>query len=1343
MSNKKSKVQDLKPKNKNYFKKKLEEVNLNDYVLIKGKRASQKEGFFELVIKVTPKSDFSVVNKELTKIGKEFLRAINCEDIEFRLDISYINLEENEKVNQRLKKMRERNTKSEKEIKKFDKKMQVKKKNHIIKGREIKGDVINIDDINRPRKAIIKAKLFDLDIIETRNGSFLAIMYFTDKSDSITAKFFADEKREIKVKKGNWYKVQGEVSFDQYEDNDLSMWANNIEKAKAPKPREDKADKKRVELHLHSKMSAMDSVLDIEECINLAENWGHKAIALTDHGVVQNFPTAFNTAKNKDIKMIYGCEGYLVDDGEPILYNSKDKKINEETFVVFDLETTGFSPINDDIIEIGAVKVKNGEIIDEFQSLVYTDKVLSREIEELTNITNHMVKKAEKIDIVFDKFLDFVGDNTLVAHNLKFDLSFINNFLEKSQDRRFENTAIDTLNLSRALVDELKKYKLNKLADYFDIALESHHRALDDSKATAEIFLELSKRIKKEGIYLLDEINKLKEKIDFSKKYPYHISILAKNQKGLKNLYKLVSKAHTKTFYKKPRILKSDLIKHREGLLLGSACEAGELFKAIVNNEDKKEIEKIADFYDYLEIQPVANNEFLLEKLNMKSRKQLENINKKIYKLGKKLDKLVVATGDVHFLNPEDKLYREIIQSGQGFDDANKQPPLHLKTTDEMLKDFDYFDEEVKKEVVIENTQKIADIIEDITIIPDELYTPEIEGANEKIREKVYNKAKKLYGQDLHPKVEKRIEKELKSIIGNGFAVIYLISQKLVKKSLEDGYLVGSRGSVGSSLVAFMLDITEVNPLPSHYRCNCGYVEFDNGEIGIDSEDKNCPKCDNELIKDGFDIPFEVFLGFEGDKVPDIDLNFSGEYQETVHGYTKEIFGEENVFRAGTISTLANKLAYGFVKGWENDNEHNFKRAEINRLTINCTGIKKTTGQHPGGQIIVPKNKEIYDFTPIQHPANKKESGVYTTHFDFHAIHDNLLKLDILGHDDPTSLKRLEELTDVNPLEISLDDKDTMKLFKSCEVIDVDLSKINVKLGTLGVPEFNTEFTRDMLRDTRPENFADLIRISGLSHGSNVWLGNAQDIIQEGKADISEVISVRDDIMNFLIKKGMKPALAFKIMEKVRKGIDLEDSEIEEMKKLDLPDWYIDSCEKISYMFPKAHATAYVIMAFRIAWYKINYPLEFYATYFSRKSEHFEIETVLKGESFVAKRVNELSEDEDKSAKDKQIMKVLKVAYEALKRGIEFSSVDIYKSKVKDFIIEDGKLLPPITTIEHVGESAAQSLKVARENREEKFEAISQISNETSINKTGIECMKRIGSLDDLPDEMQMNIFEI
>ena len=1192
-------------------------------------------------------------------------------------------------------------------------------------------------------KVVIEADLFDIDFKQTRNGSYLYILKITDYDSSISAKTFSDKRVPFldSLTAEDRIKLRGKVSFDPYS-KEWNIIFNDLMKI-AKKSREDNAPQKRVDLHLHTQMSSMDCVMNVKKLVKRAADWGHKAVAITDHGVVQAFPDAYQAGQKHDVQIIYGLEAYLVDDGEPIINNPYPAQIEQTEFIVFDLETTGLNPSQHEIIEIGAVKIKAGKKIAEFESFINIGKEVPAKITEITGIKSEMLADAPKLKAVIKDFVEFIGDGVLVAHNADFDYGFLRTALQKLQIKRDEYSVLDTLALSRALIKDSKNYKLNTLADYFSIELDDHHRALADAEATAEILKKLLAIIKEDGWNQLKDINNYISKIDWKDLRPFHAVLLAKNKKGLKNLYKLVSISHLDNFYRKPRILKSKLLQHKEGLLIGSACESGQIYQAFINNRPKNEIKKIAKLYDYLELQPLGNNEFLIpDKVN--SREDLININKKIYQLGQDLNKVVVATTDAHFLEPKDSIFREILQAGQNFADAENQPPLYYRTTEEMLAEFNYFDQETAREVVIDNPNKILAEIEEIQPIPDGLFTPEIEGAEEEIRAMAYQKAHQYYGEQLPQLVIDRLEKELSSIIENGFAVIYLIAHKLVKKSLDDGYLVGSRGSVGSSFVATMTGITEVNPLPPHYRCpKCSNFEFVDSESvgsGIDLEDKKC-ECGAQYIKDGFDIPFEVFMGFEGNKVPDIDLNFSGEYQTKIHRYTEDYFGRDYVYKAGTISTIADRTAFGFVKNYLDDRGIEVKRAEIDRLVKGCTGVRRTTGQHPGGLMIVPKSKNIFDFTPIQHPANDQETDIRTTHFDYHSISGRILKLDLLGHDDPTSLKMLEDMTGIEPKTIPLDDQATMSIFSSTEKLGVDPAVLGTDIGTLGIPEFGTFFVQQMLRDTRPSSFAELVRISGLSHGTDVWLNNAQKLIKKGKAKLSEVISVRDDIMNYLINKNIEPSQAFKIMEKVRKGKGLSEEEEKLMREKNVPEWYIDSCKKIKYMFPKAHAAAYVMMAYRIAYFKVHHPAAFYTTYFSIKADDFDAQLACNGKAKVIEKIKELeAKGNDITSKESGTLKVLKIVLEAMLRGIEFLAVDIYKSKAVKFQhLGENKLLAPLISLQGLGASAAESVVIEREKSD--FTSIEELSNRTCLTKTVIEILKEHGSLAELPEKNQLSLF--
>ncbi len=1222
----------------------------------------------------------------------------------------------------------------------------VKENKSFYKSKLDKLPIMKIRDINDTVvSACIVGKAIEIDKKELRNGRTLLIFSITDLTDTIYIKYFCSKNEELEdLKKNNYYKVKGNVAYDNFMRQTVII-AKKFQKVEV-KGRIDNAKEKRVELHLHTGMSSMDGTNTFKDFANLAKKWGHKALAITDHGVVQGFPDAM-ACSDEDLKVLYGMEGYLVDDGNKIAYNC-DNKIMNDDIVVFDIETTGFNQKKDDIIEIGAVKIRNRKIIERFNTLIYIEKEIPRKITELTGITNDMLEGKPQITESLEKFMDFIGNNSiLAAHNSNFDVRFIKEKLKRylSMDRDF--SVIDTLELSRALVKNTKNYKLNTLVKKFNIKLENHHRAVDDAEATAKLLLSLFELAEKRDIQNITELDSnLRSEIDIFKKPFYHILILVKNYTGLKNLYQLVSASHLKYFYKKPRILKSELAKYRDGLILGTACEAGQLYKAVLNGISEENIKKIVEFYDFLEVQPLANNKHLVKKGFLNSKDDLIEINKKIIDLGEQYNKLVVATGDTHFLNKEDELYRKILMSGQGYDDAEDQAPLYFMTTEEMLEKFNYLEDEKAYEIVVKNTNLIADSIENILPIPNGTFPPIIEGADNELREMTYNRARSIYGRELPKIVEDRLERELNSIISNGYAVMYIIAQKLVKKSLEDGYIVGSRGSVGSSFVATMSGITEVNPLEPHYICKkCKYSEFiSDGSIGsgVDLEDKDCPKCGEKLIKEGHDIPFEVFLGFKGDKEPDIDLNFAGEEQSEAMKYTEVLFGEGKVFRAGTIGTIASKTAYGFVKNYYDEKGMIKRGAEINRVVEGCTGIKRTSGQHPGGVMVVPRNKDIHDFTPVQYPANNKKSGVITTHFDYHSISGRILKLDLLGHDTPSIIRMLEDFTGIDNSKVPLDDKETMKIFEGPEVLGVSSEDIRCLTGTLGIPEFGTAFVRQMLLDTKPRTFSDLVRISGLSHGTDVWINNAQELIRNNIVKIKDVISTRDDIMTYLIYNGLEKKRSFDIMERVRKGKGLNDDDIKAMNENDIPQWYIDSCNKIKYMFPKAHAVAYVMMSVKIAYFKVHYPEAFYATYFTMKAEDFDADIITRGENSIIETIDEIeSKGNDKTAKEKNFLTVLEVALEMYKRGYKFTKVDLYKSDNKKFKLSEDGIIPPLISLQGVGQNVALNIKMEREKKE--FISIEDIVKRAKASKTVIEVLEKHGCLKKLDKTNQVSIFNI
>lgn len=1236
--------------------------------------------------------------------------------------------------------------KQKKTYEKKEFKREPKSENSIL-GRSISLEATSIKDINETSGYVaVLGDVFKTEIIETKTGKTILTFFITDYEGSIAVKcFLKPQETEAvleNVKKGLYCKVRGEAIYDTYAREVVIMGRDILRMSKME--RMDGSEEKRIELHCHTNMSSMDGITSVSKIIDRASKWGHPAIAITDHGVVQAFPDAQIAAKKNKIKVLYGVEGYLVNDGIPIALNDKGQSFNDE-YVIFDIETTGFSPKNNKIIEIGAIKVVNGEAVDMFSSFIYPQCKIPYKITELTGITDEMVREAKIIDEVLPKFIEFIGDSVVVAHNASFDAGFIKKNCN-DLGLKFNNTILDTVNLARFLYPELKRVKLNIVAKHLGISLENHHRAVDDAKATAEILLISFKKLKEE--YEINDLSALNKEflsnVDIKKQNTYHIIILTKTQQGLKNLYKLVSEAHLDNFFRKPRTKKSRLMEMREGLIIGTACEGGELYKAVLDGKSDEQLKEIISFYDYVEIQPLENNQYLIKKGIVKDNEELKAINKKIYDLGKQCNKPTVATGDVHFLDPKDEVYRRIIMGGQGFSDADNQPPLYLKTTDEMLREFSYLGSEIAREVVIRNPRKIADSIDVLKPIPDETYPPKIEGAEEDIKKMTMDKVHSIYGNPLPEVVRKRIDKELNSIINNGYAVLYLIAQKLVAKSLEDGYLVGSRGSVGSSFVATMSDITEVNGLPPHYVCpNCQKSEFFmDGSIssGADLDDKNCPDCGTLYVKDGHDIPFETFLGFEGDKEPDIDLNFSGEYQGVVHKYCEVLFGTGYVFKAGTIGTIAEKTAYGFVKKYLDQRGLVVSNAEIERLTLGCTGIKRTTGQHPGGIMVVPQDNEIYNFTPIQRPADDSESEITTTHFDYHSISGRLLKLDILGHDDPTVLRMLQDLTGIDPKTIPLNDPKVISLFTSPKALGVTRDELKCEVGSYGLPEFGTKFVRGMLVDTQPKNFADLVRISGLSHGTDVWLNNAQYFIKSGDTTLKDCISTRDDIMVYLMYKGVKPKNAFTIMESVRKGKGLTAEHEAEMKRNDVPDWYIESCRRIKYMFPKGHAVAYVMMAVRVAYFKVYYPEAYYATYFTVRADDFDADLICKGESAIEAKLEELYALGNKvTVKDKGMTTVLELSYELYKRGFKLLKVDIYKSHATKFIIEDGRIRPPMDALEGVGSNAAKSIMEARADGE--FISKEDIRMRSKASKTVIEALSNHGCLEGLSDTNQLSLF--
>ncbi len=1208
-----------------------------------------------------------------------------------------------------------------------------------------------IDIVDEERRIAIEGYIFAAETRELRSGRTLLTFKVTDYTSSIMVKMFSRDKEDAalfeRVQKGMWVKVRGSIQNDTFV-RDLVMIGNDINEIK-PVERQDTAreGEKRVELHLHTPMSQMDAVSSVGSLIAQAKKWGHKAIAVTDHAVAQSFPEAFSAGKKNDIKILYGVEANLVDDGVPIAYNDAHRLLSEDTYVVFDVETTGLSAVYDTIIELAAVKIKDGEIVDRFEAFANPHHPLSATTIDLTGITDEMVKDAPEVEEVLRDFHKWVDDAVLVAHNASFDMGFLNVGYKKSGLEKATNPVIDTLELARFLYPEMKNHRLNTLAKKFNVELTQHHRAIYDAEATGYLLLIMLKEALEKGITYHDQLNDNMGKGNaYQRARPFHCTLLAQNDVGLKNLFKLISIAHIEYFYRVPRIPRSVLQKYREGILVGSGCDKGEVFEGMMQKA-AEEVEETARFYDYIEVHPKEVYAHLLELELVQDENKLEDIIKKLVMLGEKLEIPVVATGNVHYLNPNDKIYRKILVNSQGGANPlnrHQLPDVHFRTTNEMLDAFSFLGKEKAKEIVVTNSNKIADMIDVVKPIKDDLYTPKIEGADDEIRSMSYRRAKDIYGENLPEIVEARLEKELKSIIGHGFAVIYLISHKLVKKSLDDGYLVGSRGSVGSSLVATMTEITEVNPLPPHYVCpSCKHSEFFNdGSVGsgFDLPDKECPNCGEKYVKDGHDIPFETFLGFKGDKVPDIDLNFSGEYQPQAHNYTKVLFGEDYVYRAGTIGTVADKTAFGYVKAYQQDNNLQLRGAEIERLATGCTGVKRTTGQHPGGIIVVPDYMDIYDFTPIQFPADDRNSEWKTTHFDFHSIHDNVLKLDILGHDDPTVIRMLQDLSGIDPKTIPTDDKEVMKIFSGPEALGVTEEQIMCKTGTLGIPEFGTRFVRQMLEDTKPTTFSELVQISGLSHGTDVWLGNAQELIQNNTCTLSEVIGCRDDIMVYLIYQGLEPSFAFKIMESVRKGKGLTDEMEEEMRRNEVPEWYIDSCKKIKYMFPKAHAAAYVLMAVRIAYFKVHYPLYYYAAYFTVRAEDFDIEAMVKGSQAIRAKIEEIiAKGLEASTKEKNLLTVLELALEMNERGFTFKKVDLYRSSASEFIIDGNSLIPPFNSIPGLGTNAAINIVKAREDGE--FLSKEDLQQRGKVSKTIMEYLDNHGCLADMPEQNQLSLF--
>lgn len=1247
----------------------------------------------------------------------------------------------------------------------------------VLYGRDFDEEPMPIEQVDSALGEIVIAGMIrKVDEREIRNERTILMFDLTDFTDTITVKMFIANAQlpEVKeyIKKGNFIKVKGVAALDRYDQeiSITSVWG--IRKSQDNREvRNDLSLHKRVELHCHTKMSDMDGVSSVSDIIKQAIRWGHKGIAITDHGVVQAFTDAYHTMEDLkgkykkkgeelDFKIIYGVEAYLVDDTRQIVINSMGQDFND-TFVVFDLETTGFSAEVDRIIEIGAVKIKNGEIVDNFSKFVNPKIPIPFRIEKLTGINDSMVMEAEPIEKILPEFLEFCGDAVMVAHNAGFDTSFIINNAERL-GIKYDPTIMDTVLLAQFVIPNLHNYKLDTLCKHLAVSLENHHRAVDDAQATAYIYLKMVKMLEERDIFDLDKLNEAGKLDDeaIKKLHQYHCIILASSEQGRINLYRLISASHLQYFSRFPKIPKSLVNKYREGLIIGSACEAGELFRAMVNGRSEAEIARIVSFYDYLEVQPIGNNRFMIEKDDyyVKNEEDLRDLNRRIIALGEKFSKPVVATCDVHFLNPEDEIYRRIIMAGKGFDDADNQAPLYLHTTEEMLHEFDYLGSDKAYEIVVENTNKILNMCEDIIPVRPDKRPPVIENSDQMLRTICENRALELYGNPLPEIVKERLDRELNSIISNGYSVMYIIAQKLVWKSNDDGYLVGSRGSVGSSFAATMAGITEVNPLSPHYLCpKCYYNEFDSEDVkkfaggaGCDMPDKICPRCGHKLNKMGFDIPFETFLGFKGNKEPDIDLNFSNEYQSKAHSFTEVIFGKGQTFKAGTIGTVAEKTAYGYVFNYFKDKSEKEgrpivkRRCEIERIAEGCVDIRRTTGQHPGGIVVLPIGDEIHSFTPVQHPANDCTTSIVTTHFDYHSIDHNLLKLDILGHLDPTMIRMLQDLTGIDPLEIPLDSKEVMSLFKDTSALGITPADIGgCKLGALGIPEFGTDFAMQMLIDTKPQYFSDLVRIAGLSHGTDVWLGNAQVLLKEGKATISTAICTRDDIMIYLIQKGIESETAFTIMEKVRKGKGLTEEQEAIMREHDVPDWYIWSCKKIKYMFPKAHAAAYVMMAWRVAYCKVFYPLAYYCAYFSIRANAFDYEKMAMGrdklEYFIddyknKKSLGTITNTEEDELKD------MRIVQEMYARGYDFIPIDIYKAKARSFQIIDGKIMPSFKVIDKVGEVAGEGIEIAA--RAGEFLSKDDLRARAKVGQTVIDKLNDLGLLGSMADSNQLSLFD-
>ncbi len=1212
--------------------------------------------------------------------------------------------------------------------------------------------IMNVQD--EEKRVTIQGAVFGVEMKELRNGSTLFTFNLTDFSDSMAMKMFAKTKEDVKmlslISNGQWLKARGRVEYDRFmQVPELVMMPNDLNEVKAPAERKDTAEEKRVEFHLHSTMSAMDAVTSISDYVKQAAKWGHKAIAVTDHGNVQCYPEAAKAAKKNGIKMLYGLEANVVNDNMEVVLNADNRPVKDAIYTVFDIETTGLSVTNNKIIEIAAVKMQEGKEIDRYSTFVNPHVRIPYNIQQLTNITDEMVADAPDIEEVLPKFVEFAQDTILVAHNARFDIGFIQHNLKLMNLPDMMNPVLDTLELARLLHPTLKNHRLNTLAAKYKVSLENHHRAIDDTIALGGILTGLLQDAQQLiGIETLERMNDYVGQ-NLQNARPFHCGIYALNAVGKKNLYKLVSMSHTEYFKRVACIPKSKLVGMREGLLIMSGCEKGEFFETVLN-KSVEEAEQVAEFYDVLEIQPLTMYMHLVEKGLVGSTAEIEDAIRKIVQIGEKQNKLVVATGNVHYLHPRDKMFRDITIHGiTGFSPLKdiRKPDAHFRTTNEMLQEFEFLGKEQAYKFVVENTNTLLERFEDFDLFPKELFTPNIEGADQEIRDKCYNKAMSIYGEPLNDIIVQRLEKELVPIIKFGFSANYLISERLVKKSNEDGYLVGSRGSVGSSVVAMFLGISEVNPLPPHYSCRnseCKHSEwFTDGSVpsGFDLPNKDCPECGQPMKGDGQDIPFETFLGFKGDKVPDIDLNFSGDYQPVAHNYTKVLFGEKSVFRAGTIGTVAEKTAYGFAKKYEEDHGKRWRGAELNRLAAGCTGVKRSTGQHPGGIVVVPDYIEVEDVTPVQYPADDTTAEWKTTHFDYHAFEDNLLKLDILGHDDPTMMRMLQDLTGVDPTTIPMNDPKVMSMFNSVDALGVTPQQIRTPVATFGVPEMGTRFVRQMLVEAQPSTFADLLQISGLSHGTGVWLGNAQELIKNGICTIKTVIGCRDEIMLYLIyKAGMDAGLAFKITESVRKGRGLSDEWIQEMKNCNVPQWYIDSCLKIQYMFPKAHAAAYVISAVRTAYFKLYHPIEFYATYFTVRAEDFDIELCCQGYDAINKKIDEIeAKGFQATTKEKAMISILEMAVEMTARGFSFKPIDLYRSDATKFLVDGNSLIPPFSAVQGIGDNAARNIAASRDGVE--YLSIEDFQMRSKATKTIVELLNQMGCFRGLPETNQLSLF--